>query len=432
MIMTLPLQTCVHARVTAGGAVSRRGFLRRLAAGGAAVTGLRWSDTLSAYADELKKRNRACILLWMAGGPSQFETFDPKPESPNQGPTKAIATDVPGIQVAEHWTRTAKVMDELAVIRSMTSKEGNHGRATYLLHTSYPPSGGIVHPGFGSLAAQQLGTADFDLPHFVSISGQTVGPSFLGVRYAPFVVTDPNQPPDNLVPPVGQDRLTRRLNLMKELEAPLAGTGAAALVREHQTLYEQTAQMVLSPRTRAFDLGREPDAVRDLYGRSAFGQGCLMARRLVEAGVTFVEVQSSGWDTHANELASLKKLIPPVDQGTAALLTDLKQRGLLDTTLVIWMGEFGRMPRINLTAGRDHYPQAFNVALAGAGVRGGQVIGATDKDGVEVAERPVSVPDLFCTFCRALEIDPRAENQSNVGRPLKVVETGGAVGEVFG
>src|SRR5437660_719742 len=251
--MTLPLQTCVHARVTAGGAVSRRGFLRRLAAGGAAGTGLRWGDYLSAYADELKRRNRACILLWMAGGPSQFETFDPKPDSPNQGPTKAISSSVPGIQVAEHWTRTAKVMDELAVIRSMTSKEGNHGRATYLLHTSYPPSGGIVHPGFGSLAAQQLGAADFDLPHFVSISGQTVGPSFLGVRYAPFVVTDPNQPPDNLVPPVGQDRLTRRLNLMKELEAPLAGTGAAALVREHQTLYDRTAQMALSPRTTAFN-----------------------------------------------------------------------------------------------------------------------------------------------------------------------------------
>jgi hypothetical protein len=322
-------------------------------------------------------------------------------------------------------------MNDLAVIRSMTSKEGNHGRATYLLHTSYPPSGGIVHPGFGSLVAQQLGEADFDLPHFVSISGQTVGPSFLGVRYAPFVVTDPNQAPDNLASPVDRGRLTRRLELMKELEAPLARTGARPLVQEHQSLYDQTAQMVLSPRTRAFSLDREPEPLRDLYGRSAFGQGCLMARRLIEAGVTFVEVQSTGWDTHSNELEGLKKLIPPVDQGTAALVADLKTRGLLDKTLVIWMGEFGRMPRINLTAGRDHYPQAFNVAMAGAGVRGGRVIGATDKEGVEVVERPVSVPDLFCTFCKALGIDPRKENLSNVGRPLKIVETGSAVEEVF-
>src|SRR5437660_9003125 len=250
--MTLPLQTCVHARVTAGGAVSRRGFLRRLAAGGAAGTGLRWGDYLSAYADELKRRNRACILLWMAGGPSQFETFDPKPDSTNQGPTKAISTNVAGIQVAEHWTRTAKVMDELAVIRSMTSREGNHGRATYLLHTSYPPSGGIVHPGMGSIVARALGQADFDLPNFVSIQGQSVGPSFLGVQHAPFVVLDPNRPPDNLTNPVSGDRLHRRLGLLKELEDPFAREGAADQVRDHQALYRQTAHMVLSPRVKAF------------------------------------------------------------------------------------------------------------------------------------------------------------------------------------
>jgi hypothetical protein len=419
------MQTRVNVRL------SRRGFLRSVTAGSAAVAGLGWSDFLTARADELKKRGRACILLWMAGGPSQFETFDPKPGAETQGPTKAIASSAPGVQIAEHWTHTADVMKEFAVIRSMTSKEGNHGRATYLLHTSYPPSGGIVHPGFGSLVSQQIGPADFDLPHFVSISGASIGPSFLGVRHAPFIVTDPNQPPDNLAAPVSKDRMSRRLELMKELESPLARTGAGPMVKEHQTLYNQTAQLVLSPRTKAFSLDREPDRTRDLYGRSAFGQGCLMARRLIEAGVTFVEVQSSGWDTHGNELPTLKKLIPPVDQGTAALLADLKARGLLDTTLVIWMGEFGRMPRINLTAGRDHYPQAFNLALAGAGVRGGRVVGATDGNGVEVVERPVTVPDLFCTFCKALGIDPRKENQSNVGRPLAIVETGKAVEEVF-
>src|SRR5262249_24815619 len=368
---------------------------------------------------------------WMSGGPSQFETLDPKPGAETQGPTKAIPTSVPGIQIAEHWPRTATVMKDLAVVRSMTSKEGNHGRATYLLHTSYPPSGGIVHPGFGSIVAQQLGDEEFELPHFVSISGASVGPSFLGVRYAPFVVTNPNQQPDNLALPVRKDRLNRRLGLMKELEAPLARSGAAPLVKDHRTLYDQTAQLALSPRTAAFDLEQEPARMRDAYGRSAFGQGCLMARRLIEAGVTFVEVQSGGWDTHGTELPTLKKLIPPVDQGTAALMADLKARGLLEKTLVVWMGEFGRTPRINLTAGLDHYPQAFNVALAGAGVRGGQVIGATDKDGMEVAERPVSVPDLFCTFCKALGINPRKENESNVGRPLPIVETGKAVNELF-
>jgi hypothetical protein len=422
-------RTYVRARVSAEGCLSRRGFLGGVAAAG--IAGLGWFDFLTAHADELREAKKSCILLWMAGGPSQFETFDPKPGAETQGPTRAISTAAPGISIAEHWTKTATVMRDLAVIRSMTTKEGNHGRATYLLHTGYAPSGGIVHPGIGSLVASEIGSADFDLPHFVSINGPSVGSSFLGVPYAPFIITDPNRPPDNLSPPVAGSRLERRLGLLKEMDGVFARSGAADQVRDHQALYGQTAHMVLSPRVKAFNLDTEPAAVRDAYGRSPFGQGCLMARRLIEAGVTFVEVQSSGWDTHGNELASLKKLIPPVDQGTAALMDDMRMRGLLENTLVIWMGEFGRTPRINLTAGRDHFPQAFNVALAGCGVKGGRVIGATDKLGAEVVERPVSVPDLFCTFCRALGINPRKENQSNVGRPLKIVEFGHAVREVF-
>jgi uncharacterized protein (DUF1501 family) len=419
----------VSLQVDARGAITRRRFLSGLAGTGV-LAGLGWSSPARAAA-ELRRRGRACILLWMAGGPSQFETFDPKPGADTQGPTRAIATSVPGIHVAEHWARTAAVMKELAVIRSMTSTEGNHGRASYLLHTSYAPSGGISHPGLGAQVAQELGRADFDLPLFVSIAGPSVGSSFLGVKYAPFIVTNPNTPPDNLPAPVHGARLKRRLGLLRELEAPQLNSAVGPLVRDHQALYEQTAAMVLSTRARAFSLDREPETLRDRYGRSPFGQGCLMARRLIEAGVPFVEVQSSGWDTHDKELPRLHKLIPPVDQATAALVADLKMRGLLETTLLIWMGEFGRMPRINLTAGRDHYPQAFNLFLAGAGVKGGRVIGATDKRGVEVTERPVKVADLFCTFCQALGIDPRKEKDSDVGRPIKIVEKGRAVTEVF-
>jgi uncharacterized protein (DUF1501 family) len=424
-------QAWVKVRVNGAGAVSRRGFLRWAGAGATGWAGLSWLDRLTVHAEELRKARKSCILLWMAGGPSQFETFDPKPGAETQGPTRAIPTAVPGTLIAEHWQKTAGVTNELAIIRAMTSKEGNHGRATYLLHTGYAPSGGIVHPGFGSIVASELGQADFDLPQFVSIQGESIGPSFLGVQYAPFVVTDPSRPPDNLATPVPGDRLQRRLGLLKELENRFARSGAADQVRDHQALYDQTAHMVLSPRVKAFDLAAEPEKVREGYGRNAFGQGCLMARRLIEAGVTFVEVQSTGWDTHGNELPALKKLIPPVDQGMAVLLAELRERGLLENTLVIWMGEFGRTPRINLTAGRDHFPKAFNMALAGCGVKGGRVIGATDKLGTEVIERPVLVPDLFCTFCKALGINPRRENQSNVGRPIKIVEDGEAVKEVF-
>ncbi len=425
-------QTWVNVRVGKDGAISRRGFLRWLGAGSAGLAGFSWLDCLTLHADELRKARKTCILLWMAGGPSQFETLDPKPGAETQGPTRAIPTAVPGIQIAEHWSKLASVTDLLTIIRSMTSTEGNHGRATYLLHTGYAPSGGIVHPGIGSIVASELGADDFDLPHFVSIQGQSVSSSFLGVPYAPFIIIDPNRPPDNLAAPVSGTRLQRRLGLLKELEDPFAKSGATEQVRDHQTLYDQTANLVLSPRVKAFDLNHEPEKIRAAYGRTPFGQGCLMARRLIEAGVTFVEVQSSGWDTHGNELPALKTLIPPVDQGTAALLTDLKLRGLLDNTLVIWMGEFGRTPRVNLTAGRDHYPRAFNLALAGGGVKAGQVLGATDKLGIDVSERPISVPDLFCTFCQALGINARKENPSNVGRPVRIVEGGQAVPEVFG
>jgi uncharacterized protein (DUF1501 family) len=421
-------QTCVSVRLGQDGVMSRRGFLRWLGAG---AVGVSLFDRLTLFAAELRRQQRSCILLWMAGGPSQFETLDPKPGAETQGPTRAIATATPGIRIAEHWTRLARMTNDLAIIRSMTSREGNHGRATYLLHTSYPPSGGIVHPGMGSIVARALGRADFDLPNFVSIQGPSVGPSFLGVQHAPFVVNDPNRPPDNLNARVNDGRLNRRLGLMRELEQPFAEAGAAEQVRDHQTLYGQTARFVLSPRVRSFNLDDEPARVRDAYGRSGYGQGCLMARRLVQAGVPFVEVQSSGWDTHGNELESLRRLIPPVDQGTAALLADLKGRGLLERTLVIWMGEFGRMPRINLSAGRDHFPTAFNVALAGAGIKGGQVIGATNRLGTDVALRPVTVQDLFVSFYRCLGIDPRHENQSNVGRPLPLVEGGSVVQELF-
>jgi len=426
--VSLEPQPCVDVRINKHGAVSRRGFLRLA---GSAAMGLGLVDRLVASAEELRRQNKSCILLWMAGGPSQFETFDPKPGAETQGPTRAIPTSVPGIHVAEHWTRTATVTGDLAILRSLTSREGNHGRATYLLHTSYAPSGGIVHPGFGSLVAKQFAQADFDLPSFVCVQGQSVGPSFLGVQYAPFVVMDPNRPPDNLTAPVAENRYQRRLRLMRELEQPFAQAGAAQQVQDHETLYQQTSRLVLSPRVRSFNLDEEPARLRDTYGRSGFGQGCLLARRLIEAGVPIVEVQSSGWDTHANELPTLRRLIPPVDQGTAALLQDLKARGLLERTLVIWMGEFGRMPRVNLNNGRDHFPEAFNVVLAGGGVKGGQVIGSTNRLGTEVAERPISVPDLFCTLYRALGINFRHENQSNVGRPLRIVEGGEVVEEVF-
>ena len=426
-------KTIVKVAMNGQGVLGRRGFLRGIGLGALGLSGLSFTDLMAVHAEELRKRQMACILLWMGGGPSQLETFDPKPGTAHGGETKAIDTSVSGIQVAEHWPRMAKVMDDVAIIRSMNNKEGNHQRATYQLHTGYAPSGSVKHPGFGSVTAAELGDPKFDLPHIVSVGGgATVGAGMLGAAYEPFQVNDPLKPPANVVPPVPPDRFTNRLGLLNRLEAAGFGArGGGDRVKEHATLYKQTAGMILSPRMQTFDLEHEESGIRDAYGRTPFGQGCLLARRLVEAGVTFVEVRHGGWDNHQKVAEGVAKNAGAVDPAFAMLVSDLKSRGLLDRTLVAWMGEFGRTPKINPNAGRDHFPRVFNVALAGGGIKGGQVIGASSADGSEVKDRPVAVNDLLRSFCHALKIDPAKENMSPQGRPIKIVDGGKVVQELF-
>ncbi len=424
--------TIVKVAMDGRGVLSRRGFLRGVGLGAAGLSALSFTDLMALQAEELRKRQMACILLWMAGGPSQFETFDPKPDHPNGGETKVIDTAVPGIQIAAGWEKTAAAMGDIALIRSMTNREGNHQRATYQLHTGYAPTGSVKHPGFGCNVAAELGDPNFDLPHIVNIGGPTVGAGMLGVAYEPFLVQNPNEPPRNATPTVSSDRFNRRMGLLEGLErAGFGSRGGADRVRDHKAVYQQTAGMVLSPRMSAFDLEDEDSALRDAYGRNPFGQGCLLARRLVETGVTFVEVRSNGWDTHQQNHERVGQLASQVDPALASLVTDLKQRGMLDRTLVVWMGEFGRTPRINPNAGRDHFPRVFNVALAGGGIRGGQVIGSSSPDGTEVKDQPVAVNDLLTSFCHALKIDPKKENMSPQGRPIKIVDGGQTIPGLF-
>ena len=419
------------------GVTGRRSFLRGITLGAAGLAGLSFTDLMAVQADELRKRQMACILLWMSGGPSQLDTWDPKPGAETGGDARAISTAVPGIQVAHHFPRTAQVMNEVALIRSMTNKEGNHQRATYQLHTGYAPSGTVKHPGFGCVVGAELGPAKFDLPHIVSIgtrdSGAGMGAGILGVKYEPFQVPDPLKPPLNVALAVPPNRFARRLNLMHSMEvAGFGNSGGLDRVREHHEIYKQTASMVLSPQMQAFDVAGESERTRAMYGNTPFGQGCLLARRLVEAGVTFVEVRSNGWDNHSKVTDGVAKNAGGVDPGFASLLADLKERGMLDRTLVIWMGEFGRTPKINPNAGRDHFPRVFSVAMAGAGVKGGQVIGSSTADGSAVKDQPVTVPDLMASFCHSLKIDPTKENVSPQGRPIKIVDGGKLISGLFG
>jgi hypothetical protein len=431
----MSLNPIMHLRTSRDGVVSRRAFLRNITAGAAAFGVLGWRDAVALHAEELRKRGMACILLYMRGGPSQMETFDPKPGTDNGGPTKAIDTAVKGIQIAEHWTNVAAAIKDITLIRSMTNKEGEHQRASYQMHTGYIPTGSVKYPSLGSIVASEIGPKEFDLPHYVSIGNRaaSIGSGFLGMEYAPFIVGNPTQIPSNVELPAGVNdkRFERRFDLMKDLEEEFAKSGGAPRVTDHQGIYENAAQMILSPRLKAFDVSQEKDKDRDRFGRNSFGQGCLLARRLVETGVTFVEVESNGWDTHDDNFNRVKALSETVDPAFAALVTDLSDRGLLDKTLVLWLGEFGRTPKINGRTGRDHYPRAFCVAVAGGGVKGGQVIGSTSDNGMDVKSRPVTVPDLFCSVYHALKIDPRKENISALGRPIKLMDGGAPVKELF-
>jgi uncharacterized protein (DUF1501 family) len=431
----MSLQSLMHIQTGRDGVISRRNFLRNSAAAAAGASVMGWKDAVTAHAEELRKQGMACILLFMRGGPSQMETFDPKPGTEHGGPTKAIATAVKGIQVAENWTKVAAQMKDIALIRSMTNKEGEHQRATYQMHTGYIPAGGVKHPNIGSIVANEIAPKEFDLPSFVSIGSRQapVGSGFLGMSVSPFAVADPTKMPSNSELPngVNNTRYDRRLELLDALELEFAEAGGKLRVDEHQSLYTSAAQMVRSPRLKAFDVSQESDAVRERYGKTPFGQGCLLARRLVETGVTFVEVELGNWDTHQDNFDKVKELAGSADPGFGTLVGDLKERGMLDRTLVIWMGEFGRTPKINARTGRDHFPRAFNVALAGGGIKGGQVIGATSADGMDVANRPVSVADLFTTFCQSLKINPHKENVASEGRPIKIVDGGTPVKELF-
>jgi hypothetical protein len=406
--------------------VRRRDFLRWLGAG-ALASHARLSEVLAAHTVQMRQSGKKCILLWMQGGPSQFETFTPKPGHPNGGETKAIATRVPGVEVSENLPHVADVMDSLCLIRSVTAREASHPRATYLMHTGYLPTATVSHPTLGATVAHQLAPPDFDMPSFVRIGQQNRdfgGGGLLGIQYDPFVVANPGQMPQDTQPAGGPARYRRRLAMLEGIDRHFARQAGESLVSDHLSVYRAAAEMVLSPRMEVFDLQQEPANVRQAYGESPFAKGCLLARRLLESGVTCVEVVLGNWDTHEDNFARSKSLCEQMDQPMAALVKDLIDRGLWDSTLLVWMGEFGRTPRINPRSGRDHYPQAFNVVLGGAGVRGGQVIGRTDAGGVSVTDQPVKVPDLFYTIFTALGIDPNHENMSPIGRPIKLVENG--------
>jgi hypothetical protein len=446
--MSLFHQTDV--RVRHNQVVGRRDFLKGASLAGLAAGSLGClTDVVAAGTETLRRQGKSLILVWLQGAPSQFETFDPKPGHDNGGETKAIDTSVAGIRISENLPHTAKVADRMSIIRSLSTKEGNHQRATYMLHTSYVPTATVKHPSLGSVVSHEIVDPSCELPAFVRINGRGFGNGggggLLGTAYDPFDVGGAGRGPaggyngggatlrpNNTTPTTPEDRYKNRLGLLGRLEQAADNPAIARAADDHQKLYDKASRMILSSQMKAFDTADESEKTRSSYGSGDFATACLLARRLVETGVTCVEVGLGNWDTHDDNFNRCRTLCGQLDQPLAALIRDLQQRGMLERTLVVCMGEFGRTPRVNPRGGRDHYPRAFSAALAGCGVRGGHVLGKTDAGGDEVTDGQMSEKDLFRSIYRALEINPDKEFMSPIGRPIKIVEGGTAVDGLFG
>lgn len=421
----------LHVNLNRHGDVTRRQLLRLTGGGFASLGGLGLLRSIGLNAEDLKREGRSCIMVFLTGAPSQMETWDPKSGQANGGQTKSIQTKIPGVEFAEYWPKLANLMSDISVIRSMAGKEAAHDRGRYHLRTGRRLLGPTKFPHIGSLVAHKLGDPDSDIPNFVSL-GETVSSGFLGVEVAPFIINRAGVLPENVKGNANGKRALRRMEMLTQQDQSFAQQGASYIAHEHQELYRKAAKMMSSKQLTAFTLNGESASVQADYGNHEFGKSCLVARRLVESGVPFVEVQRGGWDMHSNLWQNMPKAAGEVDQGLAALLKDLKTRGMLEKTLVICLGEFGRTPKPNATGGRDHWAKNFNLLIGGGGVKGGVCVGKTSHDGMEIEDRPVSVDDLFATICTAMTIDPEEELITPEGRPLRIVDAGAPVDEILG
>lgn len=405
--------------------LTRRRFLGLSAgAGAASFLGLLNPALLYAKGGAASRADHV-ILLWMAGGMSHIDTLDPKPGTETGGPFSTAKTAAKGIEISEHLPQLAREFKDISLIRSLTSREGSHERATYLMHTGYAPMGSFQHSALGSTVVKMAGRDHRDLPPYVNIGGQTWPAGHLGPEFSPFHVGDPQDPLENLEYHRGVDerRFKDRLTLLRQLDKKFAKThGGKEVVQAYADHYQAAFQLMKSPGVAAFDLSKEEESVRERYGLTYFGQGCLLARRLVQTGVRFVEVTMGGWDTHNENFKTVQEKSADLDRAVSVLISDLRQRDLLPRTLVLLCSEFGRTPKITDTQGRDHWPRVWSAMLVGGGIVGGRVIGQSTAGGEEVAKDPVQVGQLHATICKALDIDHTAMNYAPDGRPIRVVQ----------
>lgn len=415
--------------------ISRRSLIQSTSLGGLSWFGSStWSSLFAAQSE--KASAKACILIFLEGGPSQIDTFDPKPGAPTAGPFDAIDTKLAGVKFAQHVPRLAAMADKLAIIRSLNSVEGDHERAQSLMHTGYRPNPRLQYPALGSTIAWQRTDAAVDSPAYVSI-GAKFDAGILGPQFGPFLIEDVNNPAPSLVLPEGfsNERIKRRLTALQAFNSKFGQRFESPLGNDLTELTRRADRMRNSPVFQPYDPAAAEPELFEKYGSGVndgfLARACLTARRLVESGVKFVEIQYGGWDTHQDNFNQVQNLSASLDAGLSTLIEDLQERGLLDTTLVVCVGEFGRTPAINGGNGRDHFPDVFSALAAGGGLRVGQVLGQSSEDGSQIQDHPVSVQDFHATIFAAMGLDIKKDYFAPDGRLLKLTNNGQPVAELL-
>ncbi|MBC8350710.1 MAG: DUF1501 domain-containing protein [Planctomycetes bacterium] len=413
--------------------MNRRHFMSHLAGASAmTIPALTMGHTLRTHAQELKRNKKSAIMLWMSGGPSTMDIWDLKPGTNTGGEFQPISTSG-DVQISEHMPMMAKQMHNAAIIRSMSTREADHGRGRYYMHTGYVPNPNVEHPSYGAVISHETidQRPELEIPPFVTVGGGSEGPGFLGMAWAPFAVNSNGQI-RNLQMGLDERRLMQRMAALDLVEKGFVSQRRGQAASDHQNILKKTLALMTSEQMKAFRVTEEPQEVQERYGMDNFGKGCLMARRLVEAGVPFIEVDLGGWDMHNDIFNTLSnQRLPVLDRAMSALFEDLEQRGLIEDTAVMWMGEFSRTPRINGNTGRDHWARSWSVVAGGAGMNGGIAVGNTNSDGTRVETEPYTSQDVMASVCKSLGISLETTFTSRSGRPMKIANSGKVIKELF-
>ncbi|QDT64018.1 DUF1501 domain-containing protein [Calycomorphotria hydatis] len=413
--------------------MTRRHFMGHLATAAATVPTMEFIQHVKANAAEVRRNQKACVLVWLGGGAPTIDMWDLKPGSKNGGEFRPIST-AGDLQISEHLPEIAKVMDKLSVVRSMSTREADHTRGRYYMHTSFVPNPTVVHPVFGSVVSYELGSKrkDLEIPGFISIGGGAGSPGFLGMSHAPFSVDGNGRIRNAQMAGFDERRLKNRLAMLDIVETNFIKSNRGESPAAHRDVYEKAVDLMTSSQMEAFKIDDEPEEMREMYGANNLGRGLLMARRLIEVGVPFIEVNMGGWDLHQDVFNRLSnERLPVLDQAIASLTRDLTERGMIDDVVIVCMGEFGRTPRINQDVGRDHFARAWSLMIGGGGLNGGIAVGETNADGDRVEGKSYLPGDVWATVAHALGIPLDTVHTSKLGRPMRLANGGRPISELI-